>query len=101
MLATSAAAIAICVAAGEIASATTPDQMGAIQACFSNSSGALRVTDPTLKLAPCKSNESPLAWQTGNLPHAADESEKTVALTPKTWVDLVSFNFTLTAESDV
>jgi hypothetical protein len=101
LLAAGAAVIAACVAVVGIASATTPDATGAIHACFSNKSGAVRVTDPALKLAACKNNESPLVWQTGTLPHNIDDSSKTVALPLNNWVDLVSFNFTLTANSDV
>ena len=54
------AAALVCVAAGGVAYASIPDSSGVIHACFSRSSGALRVSDA----GTCSSKETALSWNT-------------------------------------
>lgn len=54
------AAALVCVAAGGVAYASIPDSSGVIHACYTRSSGALRVSDA----GTCTSKETALSWNT-------------------------------------
>lgn len=56
-----AAAAVLVLGAGGIAWATIPDSQGAIHSCYSTSTGALRIIDPSAGQA-CHSGEAALAW---------------------------------------
>jgi len=98
---TMAVGVAIGATAVGVASAVTPDSTGTIHTCYDNTTGGLRVSDPGNGPPACANTETPLSWQSGDLPHDVGETTTTVSLPAKTWVDLATLNLTLNSTSDV
>src|SRR5215831_3603428 len=66
---TMAVGVAIGATAVGVASAVTPDSTGTIHTCYDNTTGGLRVSDPGNGPPACANTETPLSWQSGDLPH--------------------------------